>query len=180
MKKGRFLISISLLFSFFLVGCAPKVIGSSSTGASVSSNSQNDSISSLSIEEQTSSILADISSTSSIIESNLSSNSFESSNSVSSNVYESSETSSLSSDVQLPSSDINPVANSPRAIVVVLDISNSMFMYDVPGKTLSSKPGDALGLPGTRIDVARKGLIFALKEGIGDDDYLGLVVFGKK
>ncbi len=75
--------------------------------------------------------------------------------------------------------DINPVANNPRAIVVVLDISNSMFMYDVPGKTLSSKPGDASGLPGTRIDVARKGLISALKEGIGDDDYLGLVVFGR-
>ena len=75
--------------------------------------------------------------------------------------------------------EVVPKANNPRAIVICLDISNSMFMY-TPDKTkLYDKPGPAEGREGTCIDVARKGIIEAVKNGLNPYDYLGIVVFGR-
>lgn len=75
--------------------------------------------------------------------------------------------------------EVEPKANNPRAIVICLDISNSMFMYSADGKLLSSKPGDASGIEGTRIDLARKGIIKTIESGLNPYDYIGIVLFGR-
>ena len=75
--------------------------------------------------------------------------------------------------------EVEPNANNPRAIVICVDISNSMFMKDVEGNQLYSKPGPKEGKEGTRIDIARKGIIRSIDEGINPYDYIGIVVFGR-
>ncbi len=122
MKKRLFLANVFLLFSLFILGCAPDNIESSSAVNSLSDNSQSSFESNLSIEEQTSSILSNINSTSSSFESNLSSNSSESSNNVSSDAQNSSGASISSSNEVL--SSMSSSANTSSNVTISSIISS--------------------------------------------------------
>lgn len=84
--------------------------------------------------------------------------------------------------------DIKPDPDKTRALTIVLDISNSMFMYDSAGNTLCKAPSDSssdyarcgAGIPNTRIDVARKGIIQSLEsDKFNKYDYISVIVYGR-